>query len=500
MTDVLLEAGTLTASEDTRSVSGLLLPWNEEGNSNLGRFAIDPDAVAIPRDPSVVTLNIGHDREQPVGRATALSSTDAGIVATFAVADTDEGDTLLAEIAAGTRTKLSAEVRGVVLRAGRAIGGALFGAAAVERGAFPSAALLAEDAGDTPEPSEDTPSEETTEADEEAENTEENVMTDATAPATLTAAPEATPLTKAGLFAAIATGHRTGNASSLREFERASDATMFAALKDITEAGNPAVAVPAFIGELWSGKAYERRYVPLFNSAELTSSKVRGWRWVVKPTVAKYSGNKTAVPSNQPSTEAVEFESYRIAGAHDIDRRFRDFGDQSFLNSYFAAMTESYAQVSDLSVLADIEAAATPLVPGAVPAGVAKGLAYIVDGALKVIDNVGFAPNFAVVSSALYREIALSPKDGTFEFLNASIGLEEGALSGFRILPSSHIEANTVLVGNRSAATVHELGGGSPIRVEGLDVARGGIDPGVFGYLGTVVHDASGIVKVKASA
>ena len=37
----------------------------------------------------------------------------------------------------------------------------------------------------------------------------------------------------------------------------------------------------------------------------------------------------------------------RLAGAHDIDRKFRDFGDDSFFASYYAAMTESYAQLSD---------------------------------------------------------------------------------------------------------------------------------------------------------
>ena len=75
MTDVRIMAGTLTANREDRTVVGMLLPYGEEGRTNLGRFQVPEDRVAIPGDPIVVGLNIEHDREQPVGRASTLTST-----------------------------------------------------------------------------------------------------------------------------------------------------------------------------------------------------------------------------------------------------------------------------------------------------------------------------------------------------------------------------------------------------------------------------------------
>ena len=149
MTDVQIEAGTLLADESARTISGLLLPFGELGNTNLGKFTVGAGVVQIPRDASVVGLNTDHVREDPVGRAATLTSTAAGIVATFSVANTPEGDAALADAAnpAGVRRKLSAEVSNIVLRAGAMVSGRLFGAALVEKGAFPSATLLAADVG-----------------------------------------------------------------------------------------------------------------------------------------------------------------------------------------------------------------------------------------------------------------------------------------------------------------------------------------------------------------
>ena len=51
-------------------------------------------------------------------------------------------------------------------------------------------------------------------------------------------------------------------------------------------------------------------------------------------------------------------------------------------------------------------------------------------------------------------------------------------------------------MGTKPAVTVHELGGGTPIRVDALDLVNGGVDHATFGYYVTNVHDASGLVLV----
>lgn len=151
MTDVLIEAGTLQASADTREISGVLVPFGVQGNTNLGKFTVEAGALTLPKDPSVVTLNVQHDHESPVGRATLLAEKADGIHATFRFADTEDGDQALSDFRSGSRTNLSVEAKGIVLRAGKALAGRIFGAAVVQAGAFPGATLLAADAGELPE-------------------------------------------------------------------------------------------------------------------------------------------------------------------------------------------------------------------------------------------------------------------------------------------------------------------------------------------------------------
>lgn len=519
MPNVQIEAGDLLASAPARQITGLLLPFGETGRTNRGRVSVAPGAVELPADPSVVTLNLDHLRNQPVGRATDLFASDKGVHATFTVARTPEGDDLLAEVAAGKRTKLSAEVTGLVIRAGQIVAGRLYGAAAVEAGAFPSASLLAADVGEGYEDKVttdettviETPDGTTTitehieseyeyepaDADpaEDDENEENDDMPAATAPADLAARRPGTRTnprtpkieTIGDLFATIAQAHRNH------------DKDLMAALSDITSSEHtPFVTAPAFVGELWEGLGYERQYIPLFNHADLTSWVINGWRWLVKPEVGAYLGDKTEVPSNEPTTQAVQIEAERFAGAHDIDRKFRDFGDTGFIESYYRAMTESYAEVTDVAVLDQVlsELTATPV--GTLPSGVPVGLVAIVRGYLKVLRATRRRPTFALVSDALFEQMLYTPATDVTPYLEQLLGTPGGFEDGF-IRPTVDLAPDQVLVGVKDAVTVHELGGGTPIRVDALDIAKGGEDHGVFGYLGVNIHREDGLALIDTA-
>ena len=74
-------------------------------------------------------------------------------------------------------------------------------------------------------------------------------------------------------------------------------------------------------------------------------------------------------------------------------------------------------------------------------------------------------------------------------------------MGGQRVQPGAFLRsplvpAGKVIMGARPAISFYELGGGSPIRVEALDVAKGGIDSAVFGYVGTLVNRPGGIISV----
>lgn len=524
----------LFADPATRTVRGLLLPFGElsaQSISNTDPIMFSAGVVELPADPTVVTLNSEHSQFSPRGRAIALTETPGGIVAEFAIAHTPEGDALLAQATdpdQSKRPRLSAEISGLARRGAHAVRAKLTGAAAVTQGAFASAAMFsavddAIEVLDEVDPAEEIDDEDqtalvetvtaavldalaqTTTTDSETSDTPEGETTmTASVPTALrdrlNQAPQDS-TSAAGLFAALTSARQSGDKSVLDAYEAGSAAF---AITNVNHAGPTTLTIgadiqePAYIGQLWQRRKYERRFWDLWSTETLTSFKINGWKFdtAKAPEVAAYNGNGAEIPSNAVDTVPVTADARRIAGGHKIDRRFTDFPDQGFWQAYFDAMTESYARVSDLDALASAVAAATAVTPGTVPSGVAKGLAAIVDGALAVIatDNT---PTSAVVSPELWRDIVLTGKDEVLGYLSASFGLEEGSTAGFRILPGA-VGTGKVLVSAKEARTMYELPG-SPIRVEGLLPSTGQIEPALYGYIADITHNAAAMSLVTVA-
>lgn len=534
MTDALISSTTLLADLNQRTLSGLLVPFGEQGNTNLGKFTVEAGSLTIPRDPAVVTLNSDHDREQPIARATMLAEEADGIHATFTFFDSDEADKALLAWDNGTKKSLSVEAKNIVIRAGKAVAGAIFGAAHVAKGAFPSATLLASDVGDllladyeeevistytdgdgytykttrsSAVVTEDNKTTETTTVVTETEPLEaekETTVATATVPNTLqAAAPAASATTISDVANALALYAATSDRSAMNKIMEEQDAyqssSLYAALNDIKTGGVGANFIqPQWIGELWRGRAFERRIIPLIDKAPLTSNKVKGFKWLVEPSMAAWAGDKANVPTNTPTTEAYELTALKYAGGHDIAREFYDFPNPEFWSAYFAAMTNSYAKLTDDAALAALIAGATAVTAGAVPAGVNSGMVSIVDGALAVLPTG--APSFAIVAPDVFRSIALTKENDRLAFLNTSLGLEEGTLESFRVVPHTGLAAGKALVGVSAAATFYELPGAAPIRTEALDQIHGGIDAALFGYAVTGVNRPAGLALVTAAA
>jgi hypothetical protein len=526
-------SGTLTADRDARVITGLLLPYGEPGRTSSGTVTASAGALEVADS---VLLNLEHDPTRPVGRMVSHEETDAGLMASFSIARTRAGDDVLEEAAEGLRTGLSVEVDDVVIRAGALLGGTLTGAASVTIPAFPSAQLVAADAGDLEDPpadpadpaadpeadpeaeddtedAEDGPDLEADALDITPETTLQDLMDALAGPDTPTdpaanvaaADQEGPPVTasRQGLAASAGARSTKGTSLTLREFTaaavaaaKAGDRRMIAALNDVTQTGVGAdVSGVQFLGELWSGVQYNRRFVPLLTHGDLTAYSMKGWRWVTPPEVWDYAGDKAAITSEDVDTEAATTSANRLAGGNDIDRKFVDFPDEGFLESYVQALRESYARKSDLKAAAFIDASATALTADTVPTGVSAATAALVDAALGLVD-VG-TPTFAILGNAAYRSLLLTPKDQVLEFLSMSLGLEQGSMESFTVVPGgSAFGDSDVVVGIKAAATFYELPG-VPIRVDALDIEHGGIDIGLFGYWATLLNDARGIVKTQ---
>lgn len=474
----------VTASSDARTLTGLVAPYGIPGRTSAGLLTIARDAIHVPDDLSRVKLVDNHQTPPvAVGYATAARSTDAGLEMTFTVAATEAGDRALLEASERTRDAFSVELVDLELTEdGTTVTSASLSAVAqVAIPAFADARIAS-----TPV----TPAAPAAAASQHAAATTSprrlSALPAATAPADLAAGMTASGTAPAAdvlgdMFAAMG-----------RVMRGESSPTLEAALADVinTNVYN-VVGEGSYAGQLWGNLGYTRRYVDLMTPKPLTSYKVRGWFWTTKPEVDDYTGDKAAIPSNTPAVDDRDTTASRLAGGHDLDRKFVDFGDDEFLAAYFAAMTESYARKSDAKPVPFLLANATA--GGATGAG-----GNVLEAAVLAADVLedqtdGMSPDYVLVNRADRRALLDMTAFDVPAFLEL-LGIRPDQLK-----PSSQVPAGTVVVGVKAAANWYELPG-APIRVNALNIANGGVDEALFGYYAMLLNDSKGIVKTTITA
>lgn len=524
-TQLTASVGTVDEVDaDARQLSGMALPFGEVGLTSIGPVEVDPAIVLdYPADLTAVVL-VDEHREPPlpIGYLTATRRTAEGERMAFHVANTATGSDALLMASERIRTGFSVELDNLEFNAaGRLIRATVVRVAHVATPAFASArhdGLAASHNptnGDTPMTDEQrarlaellaTPDADLTDelirernellgaasADDIAAVTQlaiDNSGGEApaetpaeTPPAEQLAASRSTGTGPATVPGAIGGGARRTRTRPIRELY-AAQARVFggrsrpeleAALADITMTGNIWTMPDAYAGELWSGLQYVRRYVQNSTSDTLSALKGTGWRWVVKPEVGDYAGDKTAVPSNVPSTEDTEWQAARLAGAHDLDRAHFDFGNTEFIEGYYRAMRESYAVKSD-------DKARAFQLASAVATGVATtSLFRAVAVASQAVEDatLGAPVDWIYVNSADRLDLL----DVTGTDIPAYLEMFGITPDKFKAVPG--VAAGTVVAGSRQATKFRELTE-TPIRVEAINIANGGIDGGVFGYYAT---------------
>lgn len=545
----------LAANREDRTLRYRLLPFGEPGNTNMGKVIASAGSIEIPSSP--LPVNIEHDYTRPVGTMIA-EETPEGLDAVVTIANTRAGDDVLEEAATGLRAGISVEVDNPVIRAGRFVKGLLSGSGLVVKPAYPSALLMAADVGEV-DPDVDVETEAVELADaaahlsqavdagdaeaaaaaiaeaeaaieaakdkltESAEPAQEENNMPPTATASAPANTEALLATLAGLIGkpsdqGPASKLTAGNEITLDKFTAAirgmADTTdgrlKAAALDTITQADvyDP-TSVPAYLGEVWASQPYEERFTPLVDHADLTGMKVTGWRWVEgkSPIVddwdPAFSGSAPNESMNDIPTGEVVAEDYsetakRIAGGNRFDRVHFDFPVPGVIESFLANQAEYIARRRDQRTQEHIYAHAK-LISGT-GADVANPWRRIILGAMHVQEYS--TPTYAIVGNDLYRDMLGSDMLENLALLEASLGLKEGSLAGFKIKPASITDTASngkVIVGASRATVLHEPAG-APFRVDAEELLKGAVDKAVFAYYLLRSDERGGIVEVPAGA
>lgn len=539
--DIEIEGGEVLANREERTITGLLIPYNEVGRTNVGQFQVEAGVIALPDDPAVVSLNVDHDRYSPVGRATRLWEEPAGVMATFQVARTPEGDAALEDALNpnGKRRRLSGEFK-TGIKAGKATGGHLAAAALVEMGAFPSAMVLASDSeisehseyeytdenGVTWRRVSDTTT--TTIATENGTKTttttvavEENTGEEDTMETTEVAAtvefdqkpPAKTTPSGQEILASIATMRTNPLDVAARE--------VLAALSDIKMTGTGALPATGVLQQNWLGllnlgTGYVREYVPLLkHGTNISAGGKKAFKFHRGTSASPgwgsgtWAGNKTEINSGVGHTETVTSSLLRYARGADIGREFFDLpGGQEVIAAFLAELEVDYNMWSDEQVRALIvSTAGTPVAPSVYP-GVdghdyAGAMGQLIQGILAVkrrkADGRKDTPTFAIANAKAYEELIYTPKDLVPEFVSFDVNTDGSGTADGRV----HVvqgdtgieDTASVIVGADYAIEVDELPGG-PLHVNALEIAKGGIDEAVHGYLQTFVARPEALVHI----
>lgn len=524
----------VTASTETRTLSGVVVKFGVPGHTSRGLLRVAPGALTFPEDLGRVKLTREHERDNARGHLVRLDVNADRIRASLRVADGEPGDVALREALDRTRDGLSfdvvdAQIDGDTITSGRVVAIGQVGIPAYDDGRIDSIAAAATTNRESQAML--TPEQEARLAELRAKSNltpEESAELSALAvlsdPAAAVAAPAAAPEPPAQVAAsipsvpagvpladtrpAVTTARPKG--AALAEFVQQVTAglqaradgskaeglqTITAALSDITNTAHKGVIEPpAWSGELWSGLVYEPLFLDLFTSGDLTSWQGKGWRFTNKLTMADYAGDKAAIPTDTIGTESSTYEAARQAVGVDIDRKFFDFPNEGFVQSLFEQARESWTINLDAKVAAYIAAnmiSAKDVEPGGSALAAFPSLLKAAAAAVRALKRrtVGKA-SFVLVND----EDLFSLFDVSSSQVSAFLELFDIDPSNFRSAPAALVPVGTVVAGVRQAATVRTLPG-SPIRVEAQDLTKGGIDEAFFGYWAIEEHHTSAIAS-----
>jgi hypothetical protein len=333
-----------------------------------------------------------------------------------------------------------------------------------------------------------------------------------------------------------------------------------AALNDVISTGITTDIEPlAWSGELFSGVDYQPLFSDLLQPGELTNWKGEGWRFTATPDMADYAGDKAAIPSGTVGTEESLWEAARAAVGVDIDRKFFDFPNESFLTGLFQAMAQSWLMVLDTksrlfmsaeavkatkqvavsttNADATVTAAAGTFSASDVGASI-SGTGIPVGATIITFTNSGSVEISAnatatgaitatmdvqaptVLKAAARASMSLNKRSGQskapsatgadwivlneedhFTLLDVTAQSVPEFLKLYGIAPenlrsSPDVPQGEVWAGVRRAATLRTEGR-SPIAVDALNLANGGVDKAFFGYWAIEQHHLRGIQKTK---
>jgi HK97 family phage prohead protease len=493
---------TLTAADTkTRTLTGRIVTWGEEGFTSAGKTVFAKDSITIPKN---VKLLLEHDRTRPIGKLSSYEVTDLGIEASFRIAGTIAGDDSLLEAAEGLRDGFSV---GIKLNEWENVDGAMV----ISSSQMIETSLVTEPAIDSARVTEvaatETEVSESNDSDIKPEGEDlvsETVSESVTTEAVEAAKSEVTVSASAPVMYSSPRVNLNVTAGQVAKAQLAasrgdSDARdLIAALQVATVAENTGMVPPNYLRDVIGIIDSSRPFIDSIERAALPAS---GMKIFTPKLGAQATVALTAEGAEFSSTDtAVTFQEdtvVKFAGAGRLDVELVDRSDPSFLDLYIRELAASYAQKTD-AYAAQIAAEAavgssSSTIYKAIALGIAEsfGVMRMTPNRLLVAntggeDGIDFSGLLGAVDSTgrpLFAAAAPQNANGLI-----SQGSTAGTVAGLNLVvdpnyTGDNANAKHALVYPSNAMRFHES---SQIQLRTAVVANGQLDIGLYGYVAVV--------------
>ena len=488
------------ADTNKRTISGKIVTWDEQGSTSAGMTVFEKDSIDFSKP---VKLLLEHQTTKPLGKLIDITATDTGLEATFRLAKTFRADDALEEAATGLRDGFSVGVKinewknvEGVLRIQKS---SLQEVSLVTDPAIDSARVAEVAASETPENSEATAEETTTQEDKVSDITSEAPI--ATEAVEASQAPVVTAQYVAYTKPRVDTNVTAGQYlnAQVRALQGDNDARdLVAALQISTVSENTGMVPPNYLRDVIGIIDSSRPFVdsieraPLPNSGMKVFTPVLGAQAIVGLTAegAEFASQDTAVTFQEDTI-------VKFAGANVVNVELLDRSDPSFLDLLVRELAASYAQKTD-AYAANIAAQNSAASTGST---IYKSIA---DGISDSFNVMRFTPNNLLVApgsgvNGIDFSGLLGAVDGANRPLFAaaapqnaagllSQGTTAGTIAGLNLVVDANYTGNNAgdkyaLVYPTQAMRFHESG---TIELRANIVANGRIEIGLYGYVAVV--------------
>jgi HK97 family phage prohead protease len=493
---------TLTAADSkTRTLTGRIVTWGEEGFTSAGKTIFAKDSISIPKN---VKLLLEHDRTRPIGKLTSYEVTDSGIEASFKIAGTIAGDDSLLEAAEGLRDGFSVGIKlnewknvegSMVISSSEMIEKSLVTDPAIDSARVTEVAATdtevseSKDSDIKPE-GEDLVSETVSESvtTEAVEAAKSEVTVSASAPV-MYSAPRVNLNVTAGQVAKAQLAASRGD-SDARD--------LIAALQVATVAENTGMVPPNYLRDVIGIIDSSRPFIDSIERAALPASGMKiftpklGTQATVALTAeaAEFSSTDTTVTFQEDTV-------VKFAGAGRLDVELVDRSEPSFLDLYIRELAASYAQKTDAYAAQIAAQNATQSSSSTIYKAIALGIADSF-GVMRMTPNRLLVANTGGEDGIDYSGL-VGAVDTTGRPLFAaavsqnaagliSQGSTQGTVAGLNLVVDPNYtgddaNAKHALVYPSNAMRFHES---SQIQLRTAVVANGQLDIGLYGYVAVV--------------